>query len=131
LAYNANVTVTQVGPSEFVVRIEETDVGPTDEAVIDGVPLVGRVARQQCIRTGGSASTVWPVLGEVSPADTPTRIIVEPEEPLDLVDIQGTATYHDATRSPTGPYGRVFHQSRPDAGADNAITTIYHISTRW
>jgi hypothetical protein len=130
VAYSAIVTVTQVGASEYAVRIEETDCGPADEAIVTGVPLVGRVLRQQCIRTAGTAAMVWPVLGETTPATTPTRVVVEPDAPAALVDIQGEATYFDATKAP-GPEGRLFHQSRPNAGADNVITSIYNISTRW
>lgn len=131
MAYAFVATVTQVGRQEFLVRIEETEADPASEAEIEGVPLVGRVLRQQCIPTAGSATTVWPVLGETSPADTPDRIVVEPEAAAALIDIQGSATYFDATKSPTRPVGVLYHRSRPDAGADNSIVSIYHITTAW
>jgi hypothetical protein len=83
---------------------------------------------------------VWPVLGEVSnPPASPDRIIVEEEIPAGFVDTAGIATYHDASPVPVGVLdpqgrqiqgGRIFHQSRPDAGA-NQIVTTYHISSEW
>lgn len=131
MAYAANVSVLQVGRQEYRVRIEETDADATSEAVIEGVPLVARVLRQVCVIQAGSATTVWPVLGEITPADTSDRIIVEPSEAAALVDIQGVATYFDATKDPVLPAGRLYHMSRPDVGADNQIVTVYHISTAW
>ena len=144
MAYAAVVSVRQVGSGEFLVQVDEAECGPADEAVIDvaaaalgpGVPLVGKVIRQTVVLQAGTATTVNGILGEVpNPPANPTRVVVENNptvQPiLTINDTQGTATYKDATPSPLGPWGRLFHRSRPDAGADNTITTFYHIRSGW
>lgn len=144
MAYAAVVSVRQVGSTEFLVQINETDCGPNDEATIDvaaaalgpGVPLVGKIRRQTVVLQAGTATTVNGILGEVpDPPANPTRVVCENNptvQPIPAInDTQGIATYKDATPSPLGPWGRLFHRSQPDAGADNTITTFYHISSGW
>lgn len=145
MAYAFTTTVRWLGPTEFSIRIEETDCAAGDEATVDvaapalgpGPPLVGKVLRQTCVLESGTATTINPVLREVPVAnpDAVTRVVVENDpnvQPIPaIVDTEGVAVYDDATPSPLGPWGRLFGQSRPDAGADNVIVTIYRISTRW
>jgi hypothetical protein len=145
VAYGFTVDVRQVGAGEFSIRITETDCGPADEATVDvllaadgpGPPLVGKVFRQTCVLQAGTGTTINPVLREVPVADpdAATRVVVENDpnnQPIpDIVDTEGVAVYDDATPSPLGPWGRLFHQSRPDVGADNVVVTIYRISPRW
>jgi len=144
MPYAFTTTIRQVGATEYSVRIDEIDCGPADEATVDvaaailgpGVPLVGKVLRQTCVlQPGGTAVTINPILGEISPATTPDRVVVENDpnnQPIpNIVDTEGVAVYDDATQSPLGPWGRLFHMSRPNAGADNVVITMYRISTRW
>lgn len=141
MAYAFTTVVTQVGPREWLVTIDERDCGPTDEAQIgtlvdQGVPLVGTVKRQTVVKTLGSATNVNGILGEVpDPPANPTRVIVENDptnQPLPLInDTQGIATYFDPTPTPGGTWGILFHRSRPDVGADNVIRSTYHIVAQW
>lgn len=141
MAYTFTTVVTQVGPREWLVTIDEQDCGPTDEAQIGslvdrGVPLVGTVKRQTVVKTLGSATNVNGILGEVpDPPANPTRVIVENDptnQPLPLInDTQGIATYFDPTPAPGGVWGILFHRSRPDVGADNVIRSTYHIVAQW
>ena len=144
MAYAFAVTVSQVGPSEYSVRIEETEVGSTSEATVDvltaalgpGPPLVANVIRQKCVLKSGTATTINPILSEVpDPGANPGRVVVENDpanQPLlKVADTQGLASYYDATQSPLGAWGRLFHRSQPDQGTDNVVETTYLISTRW
>jgi len=142
VAYSYTATVEQDGPGQYVVVVEEVDCGPNDEAIIDGAPLVGNCVRATCVRQGGSATTVQPILGRSPdpPGTGITRVIVEESEPVPLADTSGTATYRDATAVPAGVVdargrqiqgARIYHRSRPDAGADNVIRTEYHIKAGW
>jgi len=135
VAYASTITVHEIGSGEFVVEINETGAGPADEAVIDGFPLKGAVLRQETILISGSAATVDPILGKDSdPGSTanPDRVIVENDTPNALVDTAGVAPYYDVTPSPNpSSLGRVYHRSRPDAGADNAIFARYHVRVQW
>ena len=141
MAYAAVVTVTQRSPSKYVVRIEETDCSSTDEATLDGLPLVGSVRRQQCILQSGTAATVQPILGEVpDPVTNTDRVVAQEGTAGAITDSAGVATYEDTTPTPPGVVdangepvvgARLYHRSRPNAGADNVIVSIYHISTEW
>lgn len=145
MAYNAVVSVVWVGQTEISVMITETGAALADEATVDvasaalgpGIPLVGAVLRQICVRQVGTATSINPVLREVPAAD-PTasvRVICENDpnnqpNPL-IVDTEGVAVFDDLTPSPLGPWGRGFHQSRPNLGADNTIVSVYRIRTGW
>lgn len=123
MAYSALVTNRKVGPAAFEVTIAETDCGPTDEASITGIPIQGRILKQVCVPGTGTAATVDPILGsETNP--TGTAVIVEPPAAAAEIDIQGLSTYISET-------GVLYHRSRPNAGNDNVITTVYHIASGW
>lgn len=140
MAYSFVSTVTQLGTREWLVTIDETDCGPTDEAQIGnaidrGVPLTGTVKRQTVVLVSGPATTVNGILGEVpNPPANPTRVIVQNDptsQPIPTVnDTQGIATYYDPTNSGQ-VWGILFHRSRPDVGATNVIRTYYHIVSGW
>lgn len=118
------MTVEHVGPNAVQVTILETDCAVGDEAVIPGMPIQGTCRRQICVLDSGTAATVDPVLGAVpNPAGT-IYIVVENAVPGAVIDTQGVATYVSET-------GILYHRSRPNAGADNVVQTIYDISIGW
>lgn len=125
MAYAATVTVKQVGPGEYLVRVSETDCGAADEAVITGLPVVGRVRRMTCQLIGGTAVSVDPVLAMVA-AGTGVDAIVGPGTPAAIVTSLSANTY----ATPTGD-SVFYHRSQPNAGADNVIETVYNVSGRW
>lgn len=141
MPYAATVTVRLVGPGSWLVQIDEVDCGPTDEAQIgslvdQGLPVLGKVLRQQCVLLSGSAATVNAILGEVAnPPANLDRIIVENNpaiQPIPTVnDTQGIATYYDLTPAAGTVWGIAFHRSRPDVGADNVIRSYYHVVANW
>lgn len=125
MAYTATVTVTRPGNGDYQITINETDCGPTSEAVITGVPVEGTVRRQMCILNSGTAATINPVLGtQTNPVGTP-YVAVQNLTAAALVDTQGAATY-TTPGSPT-----LYHRSQPNAGTDNVVQTVYHISLGW
>jgi hypothetical protein len=86
--------------------------------------MEGMVRRQICLLESGAGATINPILGTVpNPAPTP-NVVVENLTPAATVDTQGIATY-------VAPARIFFHRSRPDAGADNVIQTVYHITIGW
>lgn len=122
MAYSATVTTTRIGNGEWEVEISETECGPTSEATITNMPVVGTVVRQTCIKTAGSAATVDPILGTATdPSDL--DVICENDTPSETIDTQGAASwYQDSVSS-----GTLYHRSRPNTGNDNTIVTRYLI----
>lgn len=114
-----------VGLNALRITIDETDCGPADETpAILNIPVAGMVRRQICVLNSGTATTIDPILGTIpNPAGT-IDVAVENETPAATVDTQGVATF-------VSPAGVLYHRSRPDAGADNAIQTVYHIGIGW
>lgn len=131
---SATVTVTAVYVGRYEVQIVETNCAPTTVVAITGLPPSGTVIRVQSQLTGGTGTTIDPILGRTSNPGTANQkdvvvVPVAPTELSDVVDKCGEATYHCTTT--TGTTGTLWHESRPDAGSDNAITTVYHIIVGW
>ena len=123
MAYAAVVTIKRLG-SDVQVTIAETDCAIGDEATISGLPLHGTILRQTCVLSSGTATTVSPLLAQTA-AGTGTAVLVENATPAAVVDnASPTVAYVDAD-------GIAFHQARPDAGADNVISTQYLIKGAW
>lgn len=126
MAYTATIAIEVVGASATAIYITETDCSATDEAVIPNSPAQGEVKRQICVRISGTCTTVDPILGTIAnPAGT-IRVVVENETPAAVCDTEGTATYTIQSGGQT-----LYHRSRPDAGADNVIQSVYHIVSGW
>ena len=127
MAYVATVTVTQVGPTEYLVEITETGASATDTCEVAGVPYAGKVIRQATTKTSGDATTVAPVLGRVDPpSDDPVVVATAAA----TVDVQGTASYVAITQTADGT-GTLWHTSGVDGGSNNVLTSYYHITPRW
>lgn len=134
MAYAAVVTVTQLTPiakeylHNFIVDITETGATSTDEATITGLPVQGRIIRQICIHTAGTAATVDPVLGSATnPASAGKDLILE--------NATAAATV-DNLPSPAVPYysstGTLYHRSVSNgASTDNSHTVRYLIRDGW
>lgn len=132
MAYSYTVTVSPVGPNLFEVTVNESDVGVNSEALLDNLPPVGTIRRVQSQFVSGSGAGVAPILGRTTdPAAAPvTDTVVEAVTTADRaarVDRCGTSTYRATTASSPGPGARLFHRSRPAAGSDNVVRTVYHI----
>jgi len=127
------ITARQIGPGEFFVSIEEDNVGAATEVEIPNMPIRGTVRRQVCILDSGTAAVVNPILGWKSdPANNPEAVAVENATAAETVDNAGAATYFDQDAAAVGqPSTSLFHQSRPNAGADNVVSTQYHIKAGW
>ncbi len=132
MAYAAVVAIEQIGPTEFVITISETDASPTDVATVDGLahgtPFFGKVLRQRCVIESGDATSVSPCLGKVNPPTDDPVCIADADSPADT---QGTATYECLTASASGVGGLLYHSSGLDGGSNNVVTTYYHIGPRW
>jgi hypothetical protein len=134
MAFASTVTVTQLDPvgkeylHNFIVDIAETGATATDESVITGLPSQGRIIRQICIHTAGTATTVDPVLGSATnPAGAGKDLIME--------NATAAATV-DNMPSPAIPYysstGTLYHRSVSNgASTDNSHTVRYFIRAGW
>ena len=123
MAYNAVVSVSREGETT-VIHISETDAANGDEATITGVPSTGEILRQTCVLTAGTGTTVDPVLA-TSAGGTGAAIVVSNDVAAATVDTAYPVVAY------TGGGGTLYHQSKVDAGADNAITTVYLVSAGW
>lgn len=127
-----SVAVVEIGPGEFTVTIVETAGATATVVQIDGVPIVGTVRRIQAQLESGAGTTIDPILGRTA---TPSTAIISDvvlhalSTPAATADRCGAATYVASTI--TGGLGTLWHMSRPDAGSNNAITTVYHITAGW
>ena len=117
-------TVTRKG-NEIVVQITETSASSSTEETIDLGVTKGRVLRQMCVKTSGSASTVDPILARTS-GGTGVNVVVENGTAAATVDNQvtGGVPFYSGT-------GKLYHKSSPDTGSDNAISGEYLILVGW
>ena len=127
MAYTPTVTITAVGSGDYVVQVSETEAGTATEATIQGLPPKGRIRAQIAQLVSGTGTTIDPVLGTATnpAASALTKILGngtpaaginnQASRPIDYYDVDGT----------------LYHRSICDAGADNAVVTIYLISSGW
>ena len=131
MAYASTITVTPApnGPrAGWVLTISETDAAATSETEIvlaaEGLPPVGRVYSQLCIPTAGAATTVDPVLGEVTdPATGAWRIENETAAALVHNAVSAGVRYSGITS--------MFHRSKVDTGTNSSVTSRYYIAAGW
>lgn len=123
MAYAAVVTVQRKG-NDYLVQISETEAGAATEATITGVPIRGRILRQQATKTAGTAATIDPILGNATNPSAATASIV--------VSNDTAAATIDNVSSPAVPYisstGTLYHRSVCASASDNSVTTLYYIS---
>ena len=120
MAYAAAVSVSNLG-NVYVVTIAETECAATSEATISlGFPL-GRVLKQACSKASGTAATVNPLLGTTAnPANN--SIVIE-----NTTAAQPVANVVSGGGMPFVSNGTLYHRSKPNAGTDNTIETVYII----
>ncbi len=126
MAYNATVTITQLGGRKLRVVITETDAEASSEATIAGLPTEGLLLTQLADKTAGAGSTIDPRLTTASGSTLATQTIIE----------NGTAAASISNvASPAFPYssdtGTLYHKSGVDSGTNNSITTVYLIKAGW
>jgi hypothetical protein len=123
MAYAFSTSIDQLG-NQLVVTIAESDCGSTDEATITLDFSRGRVIKQACSKTSGTAATVNPLLG-TAPNPAGNTVVVANDSAADPVAnvIQGGM--------PFLTNGTLVHRSQPNAGADNVIESIYYIIKDW
>lgn len=126
MAYNAVVTITQLGGRKLRVVITETDAAASSEATIAGLPTEAIVLSQLADKTAGAGSTIDPRLTTASGSTLATQTIIE----------NGTAAASVSNlASPAIPYssdtGTLYHKSGVDSGTNNSITTVYLIKAGW
>ena len=124
MAYAASVTVDRRG-GEIRVTISETEAASSSEASIDLGIQKFRVQRQICSLTSGTGTTVDPILGN---ATNPSGANVVLEN-----DTAAATTDNSMTGGVTGyvANGTLYHRSQVDAGTDNVIVSIYHLTVGW
>jgi len=107
------------GRAEFTVIITETECTATSEWSVTGLPSTGTITRYDAVKTG-TATTLQPILSNATAPATTQAGYISAQSTAAASIHDGTSTrYHNLTTL----YGR----SRPDDGADNAVTTIFTI----
>ncbi len=117
------VQVTRKG-SEIVAVVTETGAGAASETEIPLGIARGRILLMTTVLTSGTASTVDPIVGiATNPAGF--NVVIENGTAAATIDnsYAGGITFSSS--------GSLFQRSKPDAGSDNAITTVYHIAVGW
>jgi hypothetical protein len=124
MAYAASVTVDRRG-GEIRVTISETEAASASEASIDLGIQKFRVQRQICSLTSGTGTTVDPILGN---ATNPSGANVILEN-----DTAAATTDNSMTGGVTGyvANGTLYHRSQVDAGTDNVVISVYHLTVGW
>lgn len=93
----------------------EWDVAPGDCAGVL-LPVDGTITSYHAVKTAGTAATLQPILSRTTaPATTQIGYIG--------AQTAAAASVHDNASIPYRGLGTLYGRSRPDAGADNAITT--------
>ena len=124
-AFTASVTLTRRligGRRVWRVVISETECAATSEwsvtaADADGTPLPseGTITSYDAVKTG-TAATLQPILSDTTnPASTQVGYIG--------AQSAAAASIHDRTSTRYQGLATLFGRSRPDAGADNSVTT--------
>ena len=127
MAYTSTVTVQRVSSDgDYLVTIEESDVGTTSEVEVFSdpntglqIPSCGRILRYTSVLTNAGASgagaTVDPIVGSsTNPAGI--NVILENGTAAATVDVTPEpATYYQANK--------FFIRAKPDAGSSNIVST--------
>lgn len=125
MAYAAAINVQHLGKGRYTVSISETECAATSEAVITGLPLSAVLLKQVTALTSGTGATVNPIIGL---ATNPAGISILAENETAAASVNNIA-------SPQIPFatasGTLYHRSRPNAGADNAILSRYLFQVGW
>ena len=124
MAYAATVTVDRRG-REIRVTISESDAASSSEASIDLGVHKFRVHRQISSLTSGTGTTVDPILGNAT-SPSGANVILEN-------DTAAATTDNSITGGTTGyvANGTLYHRSQVDAGTNNVIVSIYHLTVGW
>lgn len=132
MAYAATVTATRLSERDILIRVAETEVAAASEATISpsnvDLPQRFRLLRAVSVLSAGTAATIDPILGR-STNPSNVDVIYENAAPAATADnapIAGLPVYLGNSY----PYS-MFHRSRPNAGADNTVTTEYYIREGW
>lgn len=125
MAYAATATLTHIGGRDYKLVISETEAGAATEATITGLPTKGVVTAQLATKASGTAATIAPILVTASGSALAVQTV-----------IQATAAADQSNQAdPPAQYqvdnGTLYHRSVCNAGADNAITTVYFIRAGW
>jgi hypothetical protein len=131
MAYAHTVTVTTSrrpidGRSSWQIVVTETECAATSEwDVAPGdcggypLPATGTITAYDAVKTG-TAATLQPILsGTTAPASTQSNYIG--------AQVAAAASVHDRSSTRYQGLTTLYGRSRPDAGADNAITTTITI----
>lgn len=124
MAYAFESAITRCEPNGLHVLVTETECATTSEATIALGVTSGRVLRHQAALTAGTAATIDPIVGiATDPSAAAATVVVENDvaaATIDNVQPGGVPYYVEG--------GTLYLRSRPNAGADNSVTTRLFIA---
>ncbi len=125
MAYTPTVTLTHIGGRDYKLVISETEAGAATEATINGLPTKGRVLAQLCTKASGTAATVAPILVTTAGSSAAVQTVCQATAAADQSNsFEPPSRYHVDN-------GTLYHRTVCNAGADNAVTTVYFIQAGW
>lgn len=102
----------------FRVKVVETDVQPTSEAVVTGLPIFGTILRYKATLTPAAAATIQPRVGLVAAwTDSTQNEVTATSAAAAHIDNDGAVQYHS-------PSGTLHLRSTPDVAGDSVETEI-------
>jgi len=132
MAYAQSVAVTHSrrpidGRMSWQIVVTETECAATSEwDVAPGdcggypLPATGTITAYDAVKSAGTAATLQPILsGTTAPASTQSNYVG--------AQTAAAASVHDRSSTRYQGLTTLYGRSRPDAGADNAITTMITI----
>ena len=121
MAYGFTTTVKALdvdGAQCYFVTVVETDAATTDEYTVTGLPTHGRIVLFIAKKGAGAAATIQPAFTSVAgAASTDLGFITAQPAAAAYFNDQSTVRYMNLVN------GTLYGRSKPDAGADNVVTT--------
>ena len=125
MAYTGAMTLDNLGDGDYQINVVETDVAVGDEPAGLTVPFHKyTLLRIVSEKSAGAAATLQPVVGRTTDPATAVEAVTTAAAVVDEQPVR-------PTKCRTGADGKIYWRTRPDAGADNAVTSFMRVREGW